>query len=385
MSSGTIRLSKCNVGPAEQQAVAAVLAKQYLGMGAETRAFEEELAAYIGGGRAVTCVATGTAALQLAVQGCGAGVGDEVLVPSLTYVACFQAIRATGATPIPCEVDPATGTIDVEDAARRITPRTRAIMPVHYAGYLPSVDDIYALAAQHGLRVIEDAAHGFGGSRHGHKIGAVGDVLCFSFDGIKNITCGEGGAVVTADAAVRQRIEDARLLGVVRDTDARYRGERSWDFDVTESGYRYHMSNIMAAIGRVQLSRLDAEFAPRRVALARCYRAALSGVPGLALFETDPGSVVPHIQPVRILHGHRDRVQRTLNARGIETGIHYKPNHLLSLFGAGQPNLPVTEALYEEVLTLPLHVDLTDDDVSRVAEALDEALRGAGTLAEQSR
>jgi dTDP-4-amino-4,6-dideoxygalactose transaminase len=374
MSEGRIRLSKCVIGPSETQAVADVMAKEYLGMGAETRAFEEELASYIGGGRSVTCVATGTAALQLAVQGCGIGRGDEVIVPSLTFVACFQAISAAGATPVACEVVPDTATIDLADAERRITPRTRAIMPVHYAGFLPRADSIYALAKSRGLRVIEDAAHAFGGTRAGKKIGSEGDVVCFSFDGIKNITCGEGGAVVTADGKVRQAVEDARLLGVKRDTEARYRGERSWDFDVITQGWRYHMSNIMAAIGRAQLARLDSEFAPRRVELARRYRAALESIPGVMPLYSELGPVVPHIQVVRIIGGKRDTVRMILDGRGIETGLHYKPNHLLSLFGGRSGALPVTEALFDELVTLPLHVDLSTTDVDRVVGELARAI-----------
>lgn len=370
-----IRLSKCVMGRAEKAAVSGVLQREYLGMGSDTRLFEEELAEYIGGGRSVTCVSTGTAALQLAVQGCRIGRGDEVIVPSLTFVACFQAIAANGATPIPCEVVPETATIDLTDAERRITPRTRAIMPVHYAGFLPDVDELYGLAKGNGLRVIEDAAHAFGGSRHGKKIGAEGDVLCFSFDGIKNITCGEGGAVVTADTAVRRAVEDARLLGVQRDTEVRYRGERSWDFDVSGMGWRYHLSNIMAAIGRAQLARLDSEFAPKRMALAKCYRELLVNVRGVAVLES-ASEVVPHIQVVRILHGKRDRVRRVLDERGIETGLHYKPNHLLSLFAAGA--LPVTEALFEELVTLPLHAGLTVADVERVVNEVDTAIQQTG-------
>lgn len=352
-----------------------VLEREYLGMGLETHAFEQELSTYIGGGRSVACVSTGTAALQLAVQGCGIGPGDEVLVPSLTFVACFQAILATGATPVACDANLSTATIDLADTARRITSRSRAIMPMHYAGFLPNVGAIYELARAKGLRVIEDAAHAFGGSCDGAKIGSKGDVICFSFDGIKNITCGEGGAVVTADARVRQIVEDARLLGVQRDTDARYRGERSWDYDVCRPGWRYHMSNVMAAIGRAQLARLDIEFAPRRVALARRYRTGLANLSGVALLDTDLGAVVPHIQPIRILGGRRDAVQAALRKHGIETGLHYKPNHLLTLFRTPQAEFPASEQLYRELLTLPLHVELTDSDVDMVIEELTNAVR----------
>jgi dTDP-4-amino-4,6-dideoxygalactose transaminase len=158
-------------------------------------------------------------------------------------------------------------------------------------------------------------------------------------------------------------MRDARLLGVEKDSEKRYVGQRSWDFDVSRRGYRCHMSNIFAAIGRIQLGRLDREFAPARIALARQYRRALADMPGIALFDTDLGAVVPHIQPVRVLNGRRDAVRDALERAGIQTGIHYKPNHLLTLFGGGKIRLPVTERLYEEILSLPLHPGVTLDEV----------------------
>ncbi len=362
-----IRLSRSIVGRAEADAASRVILDDgYLGMGAEVARFEAELGAYLGVDAAqVSCVSSGTAAVQLAVQAV-VDPGDEILVQSLTFVATFQAIAAAGAVPVACDVTPATVTIDLADAARRCTPRTRAIMPVHYASNPGDLDAIYAFARDRGLRVIEDAAHAFGCTYNGRKIGSAADVACFSFDGIKNITSGEGGAVVTADPLIGARVRDARLLGVEKDSEKRYRGQRSWDFDVSRQGYRYHMSNIFAAIGRTQLARLDREFAPARVALAGRYRAALGDAPGVRLFDTALGPVVPHIQPVRILGGRRDAVREQLEAARIQTGIHYKPNHLLTRFGGGTPCLPVTEALYDELLSLPLHPGVTAADVDRV-------------------
>ncbi len=367
MSDPVIRLSRSIVGRAEADAASRVILDDgYLGMGAEVALFEADLAAYLGVGAAqVSCVSSGTAAVQLAVQAV-VEPGDEVLVQSLTFVATFQAIAAAGAVPVACDVTPATVTIDLADAARRCTPRTRAIMPVHYASNPGDLDAIYAFARERGLRVIEDAAHAFGCTYNGRKIGSAADVACFSFDGIKNITSGEGGAVVTSDPLINARVRDARLLGVEKDSEKRYRGQRSWDFDVSRQGYRYHMSNIFAAIGRTQLARLDREFAPARVALAGRYRAALGDAPGVRLFDTALGPVVPHIQPVRILDGRRDAVREQLEAARIQTGIHYKPNHLLTRFGGGTPPLPVTEALYDELLSLPLHPGVTAADVDRV-------------------
>lgn len=377
MQKNSLRLSKSVVGQAEAEAVSRVILEDgYLGMGREVQNFEAEIAAYLGvPAETVMCVSSGTAALHLAVEAV-TRPGDEVLVQSLTYVASFQAISAARAVPVACEVDPATLTLDLEDAAHRVTERTRAVMPVHYASNPGNLEAIYRFAERFGLRVIEDAAHAFGCTYQGRRIGSFGNVVCFSFDGIKNITSGEGGAVVTCDAGVAERIRDARLLGVERDTSRRYAGGRSWEFDVKRQGYRYHMSNLFAAIGRVQLGRLDSEFAPARVALAGHYRQHLQGMAGLRLLDSELGAVVPHIQPVLIEGGRRDSVRAYLEGQGIATGVHYQPNHLLSLYGGGRMSLPVTESLYEALLTLPLHPELTLADVDRICAVLAAALTG---------
>ena len=367
-----MRLSRSIVGEAEADALRRVVCEDgYLGMGSEVQRFERELAAWLGiPEEQVITANSGTAALHLAVAAL-LEPGDEVLVPSLTFVSSFQAISAVGAVPVPCEVLPETVTLDLADAATRLSPRTRAIMPVHYASNPYQIDALYAFAQKHGLRVIEDAAHAFGCLSRNRKIGSFGDVVCFSFDGIKNITCGEGGCVVTADQVVAERCRDGRLLSVRKDTDNRFSGKRSWDFDVERQGWRYHMSNLMAAIGRVQLTRFDAEFAPARRAYAALYRQELAGVWDLALLREDPEAfVVPHIFPVRVLSGRKTELMDALDKAGIPTGIHYKPNHLLSYYGGGNVSLPVTEALYHELLTLPLHPGLREDDVREVIRVI---------------
>jgi dTDP-4-amino-4,6-dideoxygalactose transaminase len=359
---------------AEKNAVMEVLDREYLGMGAEVKRFEDELAGFFS--RPVACVVNGTTALQLALQGCGIGPGDEVLVPSLTFVASFQAIRATGARPVACDVDPVTLTLDAEDAASRVTRRTRAVMPVHYSGGVGDLHSIYALAERNGLRVIEDAAHAFGSTYGGRRIGAFGDVACFSFDGIKNITSGEGGCVVSEDQDVLRRVADARLLGVCRDTEKRYTGQRSWEFDVVEQGWRGHMSNIMAAIGSVQLQRLP-ELAARRRQLAIRYDEMLGANGRIGRIPHNYAEVIPHIYVVRISDlNDREALRGRMAARGVETGVHYFPNHRLTYFklGAEEAPLPVTDSVFAQLLTLPLHPGLRDGDVDMVAAALNEAL-----------
>lgn len=373
----SIRLSRSIVGVAEAAAVTRVITEDgYLGMGSEVQRFEAELAAWLGvePGQVIT-VNTGTAALHLAVQAVAAR-GSEVLVPSLTFVASFQAVSGAGCVPVACEVREDTATIDLEDAEKRLTERTAAIMPVHYASNPWQVEAVYDFARRHGLRVIEDAAHAFGCRRDGRKIGSAGDMVCFSFDGIKNITSGEGGCIVAFDPEAARLCSDARLLSVENDAEKRFSGTRSWDFDVKRQGWRYHMSNIMAAIGRVQLSRLDGEFAPARRVLGALYRELLSDVPGLALLRIDPADdIVPHIFEVRVLHGRKDAVKAALAEVGVPTGVHYKPNHLLTFYGGGRVSLPVTERLYGELVTLPLHPGISPDDVRRICATLRETLR----------
>ena len=366
-----VRLSKSSISERHVERVAAAVRQGYLGMGKEVEAFEQEIRAFLGADdREVMCVSTGTSALHLALQACGIGPGDEVLLPTITYVASYQAVSATGATPVSCEVRAGDCLIDLEDAASRITPRTKAVLPVHYASNPAMAGQITDFARAHGLRVIEDAAHAFGCSWNGRRIGAFGDVVCFSFDGIKNITSGEGGAVVTGDAEVAERVKNARLLGVLKDTEKRYAGQRSWDFDVSEQGWRYHMSNINAALGRAQLEDFSPHFAPVRVQRATEYQELLGGSDNVRLLPITYGTVIPHIFPVFFPGGHRDAVRAELTARGIESGFHYKPNHLLSYYGGGTTRFPVAERLYEEMLTLPMHADLTADEVRRVVDAV---------------
>ena len=379
-----MRLSRSIVGEEEAEAVRRVLLDDgYLGMGAETAAFEKDIAGYLGVlPEQVIAVNSGTAALHLACQAIAekSGVaGGEVLVPSLTFVSSFQAVSAAGLTPVACDVLAATGTLDLSDASRRLSPRTVGVMPVDYASNPWHLDEVYDFASKKGLRVVEDAAHAFGCRHHGRKIGSFGDLVCFSFDGIKNITSGEGGAVIAFDSEAASLISDARLLSVENDAAMRYAGARTWEPDVRRQGWRYHLSNIMAAIGRVQLGRLEGEFIPRRRELSALYRSLLEDLPGAGLLRTDPlDYIVPHIQPVRVPSRIRQAVAGRLADLGIPTGRHYRPNHQLSFFGGGREKLPGAESLYESLLTLPLHPGLSDADVRHVCASLQRALEECG-------
>lgn len=379
-----LRLSMSIVGEAEARAVQRVITEDgYLGIGNETHLFEQELAAYLGVPEACVVTAnTGTAALTLAVDALrpvswNKSSKPKVLVPSLTFVASFQAIAAAGCEAVACDVHPETGTLNTEDAERRLTPDVFAVMPVHYASNPCAIEECYAFARRHGLRVIEDAAHAFGCRHNGKKIGSFGDTICFSFDGIKNITCGEGGLLVALNPEEARIAADARLLSVEGDTAARFAGTRTWDPDVTRIGWRFHLSNIMAAIGRVQLQRLEEEFIPARRRLAALYRERLALIPGIALLQENPEDfIVPHIMVMRVLNGRKDCVRNALTEQGIPVGVHYKPNHLLTYFKPAPEALPfpATEQLYGELLTLPLHPGIQDSDVEHICRIIQQTL-----------
>ena len=365
-----IRLSKSSLSYLEKQSVMRVLDKEFLGMGDEVHQFERMLSEFFG--RPAICVANGTTALQLAIQSCDIGPGDEVLVPSLTS---FQAISANGAIPVACDINEMNLGISLVDAEKRLTNKTKAIMPVHFAGDASGLDDIYAFAKKHRLRVIEDAAHAFGHLTNHGRVGSNGDIACFSFDGIKNITSGEGGCIVASDENVLERLKDMRLLGVKKDTDMRYGGSRSWEFDVVEQGWRYHMSNIMAAIGIEQLKRFEV-FKLQRQMLVNKYDQLLGAVPGIHLYKRNYDYVVPHIYVIRIPGMiNRAVLREYLLKEGIQTGIHYQPNHTLSLYkNTRQDKFEVIDRVYPELLTLPLHVDLSEADVDYISRKINKAL-----------
>lgn len=362
-----IKVSRGCVGSEELEAVGKAFEYGYFGLAHTVAAFEDALKAYIGVPD-VMAVNSGTSALHVALDALGIGKGDEVIVPSLTFVAAFQAVTLTGATPVACDVDPDTLSMDMADAESRITPRTKALMPVHYAGNACDLDGLYALAHRRELRIVEDAAHAFGSTYQGRKIGSRGDLVCFSFDSIKNITCGEGGAVVSHDPRLAIRLRQKRVLGIERGATGPTRSkDTDWQFQVVTQGFRYHMSNINAAIGLAQLGKADS-FIFRRRAICRKYDRAFGEIARLRLLRIDYDEAAPHIYVVRVRDGRRDGLRRHLTAAGIETGINYIPNHLHPYFSQRGLTLPRTEQAYQEIVTLPLHCGLSDGDVDHVID-----------------
>ncbi len=365
----TIPVQRPCLGPEELQAVGRVFESRWLGLGSFTEAFERELQTFLGVRHAVA-VNSGTAALHIALEILDLQPGDEVLVPTLTFVATAQAVVMAGATPVFCDVDARTFNLDVRDTAARITPRTKAVIPVHYGGTACDMEAIDRLAADAHITVVEDAAHAFGSTYRGRKIGALGHLTCFSFDPIKNITCGEGGAIVTNDQDLASRAAACRLLGITRDAWSRRGTACPWSYDVAGPGYRYHMSNINAAIGLEQLKRFEA-FRERRRAIARRYDEALAGIAGLVRREQHLEETCPFFYVIRVLDGRRDALMEHLKEHGITTAVHYIPNHLHQAFAPLQKSpLPVAERLIGEILTLPLFYEMTDEQVELVIAAI---------------
>lgn len=364
----TIRLSRCSVDYHEKEAVSRVLDSHFLGMGIEVQQFENEIKRFLNTDLEVVLVNTGTAALHLALECLDLMPGDEVLVPSLTYVASYQAITAAGLKAVSCDVDPQAGFIDLQDAEKRISAKTKVIMPVHYSSNSLAIPKVYEFARKHNLRVVEDAAQSFGNKRNGKWVGQEGDVICFSFDGIKNITSGEGGCVLTADRRVAERVRDARLLSVENDTKMRFENNRSWVFAVKHQGYRYHMSDIMAAIGREQLKKAE-QFFEKRKELVKIYFAMIEKYPQIAPVTVKHPDIVPHIFVCQILTEKRDRIVRFLQQEGIPIGLHYYANHLHEYFKTGY-KLPVIEDLHERLITFPFHVGITKEDIQYIDEKL---------------
>ena len=377
----SMRLSRSIVGEAEAEAVRRVIVEDgYLGMGHETCLFEQELAAYLGvAPEQVVTTNTGTAALTLAVDAIAprdAARKPQILVPSLTFVASFQAIEAAVCEPWPvtCWPRPAPSTSRTPPAASRPTrwpscPSTTPATPGTWTRSMPSPKNTACASSK--TPPMPSAA-----CTTAARSAASGTWSVSALTASRTSPPAKAAAP-SSSAAEAGYAADARLLSVEGDTRSRFAGTRTWDPDVKRIGWRFHMSNIMAAIGRVQLSRLDGEFIPARRALGDIYRQRLTGLDGLRLLQTDPQDfVVPHIVCVRVLNGRKDELKAALTAAGIPVGVHYKPNHLLSLFrpAPGSLPLPVTEQLYGELVTLPMHPGLSAADVEHICDVITATL-----------
>jgi len=355
-------------------AVAIAFHERWLGMGAATREFEDGLAAYLGlDGRRVVATNTGTSALHLALLAAGAKPGVEVIVPSFDFVADHQAITATGAVPVFCDIEEATLGLDPDRVRELVNDRTGILLPLHFSGIPCRIDELYAIADEHGLRVVEDATHAIGSSSAGRKVGSFGDIACFSFDPVKVITSIDGGAVVVSESEDVAAIQQRRLLGIDRDTIERYKNRRAWEYDVLVPGYRYHLTNVLARVGLSQLARID-EFIANRQSYCRLYEARLAEVEGILTPRSDYEGVSPFIYWIRVVDPElRAPLIDHLREDGIATGIHFMPAHTYTLYrDCPRGDLAVTDLVSSQVVTLPLHSFMHVADLETICDAIAE-------------
>jgi len=371
-----IPLSDIDFGPEETAAVLSVLESRWLTMGGITQAFESEFSTYVGAKYSLA-VSNCTAALHMACLAIGLLPGDEVILPALTFVATANAVRYTGATPVFADVTSENNlNISPESIEQRITPRTRAIIVVHYGGYPCDMPRIMEIAKRHNLFVIEDDAHAIGSELDGIKLGNWGDIGCFSFFSNKNMTTGEGGMVTTNDDGFAEKLRLFRSHGMTSMTWDRHKGH-AWSYDVVELGYNYRIDEIRAALGRVQLGKLDTNNVRRR-ALVHQYREALQELtPEIVVpFDNHPGISAAHIMPILLPAGtDRIRFMENMKTQGIQTSIHYPPIHHFTAYQEiTNVALPVTEDVVGREVTLPLYPAMIDEDIVLVAKTIREVL-----------
>ncbi|MDR3574717.1 MAG: DegT/DnrJ/EryC1/StrS family aminotransferase [Anaerolineaceae bacterium] len=373
-----VPLSDIAFGPEEKTAVMDVLDRGWLTMGSVTAQFETEFAAYASVKHAFA-VTNCTAALHMACQGLGLQPGDEVIIPSLTFVATANAVRYTGATPVFADISCENDLTISPDAIRRaITPRSKAVMLMHYAGYPCDLPRILQLAKDHHLLVIEDAAHAAGSRLDGKMLGTWGQAGCYSFFSNKNMTTGEGGMVVTDSDELAEKFRVLRSHGMTSLTWDRHQGH-AWSYDVVALGYNYRIDEIRSALGCAQLAKLET-FNARRRQLTALYRQLLSELaPSVTVpFQNHPGQSTYHIMPIVLPPGiNRIRFMECMKSQGIQTSIHYPPIHTFKAFtslGRPRPNLPVTNIVGAREVTLPLYPRLTDEQIHQVVQAVQSSL-----------
>lgn len=338
----------------------------WIGMGPKTEQFEEEFARYVGADHAVA-VNSGTAALHLALLASGIGPGDEVLVPTISFISTAHAVSYCGAKPVFVDVWPDTLNISLVDMMARMTDQTRAVIPVHYGGHTCKMIFIQRWAMNHGLKVIEDAAHACGSKYRGSRIGGLrSEATCFSFHAVKNLATGDGGMITTDDEGLARHLRRLRWCGIDKSTwDRTARAQTyGWQYEVAEVGYKCHMNDIAAAIGLVQLGKLDAANAKRRRIVAR-YNEAFEGLDWITR-PVEGEHVESSCHNYVIKTDHRDDLHVYLKEHGVATGVHYMPLHLQPCYYDRRVELPVAEAVWARLLSLPIYPDLTDEEQEQI-------------------
>lgn len=385
MSVTAVPFFRPDLGDDEIGEVVDSLRNGWLTTGAKAMRFEADFAALIGGDCQAVAVNSATAAMHLALEAMGVGPGDEVIVPTYTFTATAEVIRYVGATPIFVDCDPATFNMRVSDFAAAITPRTKVVMPVHFAGLACDMTAIVALAREHGIKILDDAAHALPTTHAGRMIGDTGaDATAFSFYANKTITTGEGGMLITRDAALADRARQMRLHGINRDVFNRFTDAKaSWRYDIVAPGYKYNLTDIAASIGLHQLVKVH-RYRDQRAALCARYDAELAALP-LILPVDAPGSDSHsrHLYIVRVRADaplSRDALIAALQARNIGVSVHYTPLHRMSYWqescGLQAGSFPNAEAIGASCISLPLFPSMSEAEQAYVIAALHDLLGG---------
>lgn len=370
--------SRPAIGEEEIAAVVSSLRSGWITSGPKVLELEGQFRDLTGAPHAVA-VASATAGMHIVLAALGIGPGDEVVTPSMTFASTVNQIALRGATPIFADCDYGTLQVDPADMVRRITDRTRAVVPVHFAGAPADIDPIAAAANPRAIPVIEDAAHAAGTAYKGRPAGSLGDVAIFSFHPIKNVTTGEGGMVTCRDEALAARLRLLRFHGIERDAWKRYGRGGTPHYDIREPGYKYNLTDIQAALGTVQMRRLG-ELNGRRAALASRYFERLRGIRGIDLPEAPscPHAHSWHLFVVKVTGMERDAFMAALAERNIGYGLHFPPCHLLSYvrqrYGTREGDLPECERAGSRIVSLPLFPGMADEDVDSVCAAVREIL-----------
>jgi dTDP-4-amino-4,6-dideoxygalactose transaminase len=377
-----VEFYKHNVDDTDIARLVEVCRGVFLTTGQQTKEFEQAFAAYRGARHAVGLTSC-TAALHLALLAIGAGPGDEVITTPMTFAATSNAVLYTGATPVFVDVEPATGLIDPEAVARAVTPRTRAIVPVHLYGLMADMRRLKSIADAAGIAIVEDCAHAIESSRDGVRPGELGAAACFSYYATKNITSGEGGAVVANDAAIADRVRLLRQHGMSASAADRYTGTyRHWDLEAL--GWKYNMTNLQAAMLLGQLARIDSLWQERE-RVARRYEAAFRDADGVSHPIVPAGAKsARHLFTIWVAPGRRDQTLAELQSRGVGVAVNYRAVHLLKYyrerFGFERGQFPVAEQIGDSTITLPLYPKLTDAEIDYVADSV-KAVAGTASRA----
>jgi perosamine synthetase len=350
------------------QGLSEIFDSGYIGLGPKTKKFEDEFAKYIGVKYAIA-LNSATAALHLANYVLGIKKGDEVIVPSMTFVSTALAPLYCGAKPVFADINEDTLCINPEDIEKKITKKTKAIIPVHYGGHACEMDAIIKLAKKYRLHVIEDDAHACGAKYKDKMLGSIGVIGCFSFHAVKNLPTGDGGMITTNDEKIYKKLLKLRWVGINKDTWAREKNKKySWRYSVDEIGFKCHMNDITAVIGSAQLKVLDEHNLIRRK-YAKMYDEALRDLKWIKIpVEKDYAFSSRHNYVIKTQK--RDELNEYLAINGISTGVHYEPIHHYKVFGKVKTNLPVTEKIWKQLLTLPLYPDITDEDFKKIIGAI---------------